>query len=93
MQTYTPANSIFDGTTTNLHSLLCVLIEILLCAHVMGKKGFNNFKFGTFSGRFKSDSTASMAVKGLICTFGSSPGCCVHEVQCSGLLPHAAGDE
>ena len=60
------ANSIFDGTTTSLHSILCTLIEILLCAHVKGKIGFNNFKFGTFNGRFKSDSAASMAVKGLI---------------------------
>ena len=59
------ANSIFDGTTTSLHSILRILIEILLCAHVKGKKGFNDFKFGTFSGCFKSDSTASMAVKGL----------------------------
>ena len=93
MHTYTPANSIFDGTTTNLHTLLCILIEILLCAHVKGRKGFNDFKSGIFSGRFKSDSTASMAVKGLICTFGSCAGCCVQEVQRSGLLPHAAGDE
>ena len=64
MDTYTPANSIFDGTTTNLHSVVCILIEILSYAHVKGKKGFNDFKFGTFGGRFKSDSAASRAVKG-----------------------------
>ena len=28
-------------------------------------KGFNDFKFGTFIGRFPSDRAASMALKGL----------------------------
>ena len=27
MPTYTPANSLFDGLVTNLHSILCILIE------------------------------------------------------------------
>ena len=31
-----------------------------------GKKGLNDFKFGTFIGRFPSDGTVSVAVKGLI---------------------------
>ena len=31
-----------------------------------GGKGFNDFKFGTFIGRFSSDGAANMAVKGLI---------------------------
>ena len=35
------------------------------CSSEGGKKGINNFQFGTFIGRFKSDSAASMAVKGL----------------------------
>ena len=29
------------------------------------EKGLNDFKFGTFGGRFPSDGAASMAVKGL----------------------------
>ena len=39
---------------------------ILSRAHVKGKKGLNDFKFGPFIGHFQSDDTASMAVKGLI---------------------------
>ena len=31
-----------------------------------GEKGLNNFKFGTFIGRFPSDDVTSMVVKGLI---------------------------
>ena len=59
------ANSIFDGTTLN--TVHHHFDRIFLCAHVKGKKGFNDFKFGTFIGCFKtkSDSVASMAVKGL----------------------------
>ena len=60
-----PANSIFDGPIINLLSILCILIQILLCAHAKGGKGLNDFKFGTFVDRFQSDGAASMAVKGL----------------------------
>ena len=38
MHTYTLANSICDGTTTHLLSMLCILIEILPCAHAKGNK-------------------------------------------------------
>ena len=62
-----PADSIFDGPITNLLSILSILIEILSCAHVKERKSQNDFKFGTFTGCFKSDSMASMAVKGLRC--------------------------
>ena len=65
MHTYTPANSIFDGPVTNLFSILCSLIEVLSCGQAKGEKGFNDFKFGTFMGRFQSVGAASMAVKGL----------------------------
>ena len=65
MFTYTPANSIFDGPLTNLLSTLRVLTEVLLRVQTKGKRGLNNFKFGTFSGRFPSDGDANMAVKGL----------------------------
>ena len=30
-----------------------------------GEKGLNDFKFGTFMGRFRNDGAASMAVRGL----------------------------
>ena len=67
MHTYTPENSIFGGSVTNLFSKLCILVEILLGAHAMGGlKSLNDFKFGTFTGRFPSDGVASMAVKGLM---------------------------
>ena len=65
MHTCTLANSIFDGSLQNLLSILGILIEILSRDHVNGKKGLNDFKFGTFVGRFWSDGAASMAVKGL----------------------------
>ena len=65
MRIYTPANSIFDGPITNLPSVLCILIKVLSCAHAKGEKGFNDFEFGTFMGRFQSVGAASMAVKGL----------------------------
>ena len=44
--------SIFDDPVTNLLSLLRTLIEIFSCAHPKGGKGLNNFKCGTFIGRF-----------------------------------------
>ena len=59
------ANSIFDGPTTNLLSVLCILIEILSGAHTTEKKSRNGFKFGTSVGCFPSDGATSMAVKGL----------------------------
>ena len=60
-----PADSVSDGPITNLLSILCFLIEILSPAHAKGEKSFNDFKFGIFTGRFLSDCTASMAMKGL----------------------------
>ena len=62
-----PVNSIFSGLITNLLSTLCSLIEILSTAYAKGeKKGFNDFKFGTFNWSFSlSVWVASMAVKGL----------------------------
>ena len=46
---------------------MCILIENLSHAHTSGEVGggLNDFKFGTFIGRFSSDSAASRAVKGL----------------------------
>ena len=55
MHTYTLANSIFDGPVRNLLSVLRVLIEILSLPRAKGNKGLNDFKFGTFIGRFESD--------------------------------------
>ena len=69
MHTYTLRSSIFDGPTTNLPSTLCILIEFLSCVELCEggeeEKSINNLKMDTFIGRFKSDSAASMAVKGL----------------------------
>ena len=70
MHTYTPANSIFDGPTTNLLLILCILIEVLSCAHVKGEKSLNDFKFGTLIDCLPSDGMTSMAVKGLKATLG-----------------------
>ena len=65
MVTYMRANSIFDGSITNLISIPCISIEVLSRAYAKGRKGLINYKFGTFTDRFPSDSAASMAVKGL----------------------------
>ena len=65
-----PADNVFDGPVTSLLSTLCILIEILSPAHAKGEKSLNDFKFGTFAGRFPSDGAASMAVKGLKRIFG-----------------------
>ena len=46
-------------------SILCILVEIFLVLMQRGQKILNGFKFGTFIGRFPSDSTASMALKEL----------------------------
>ena len=64
MHTYTPANSIADGPITTLLSMLCILVGVLLRAHVKRGKCLNDFKFGTSIGpHFLSDGAASMAVK------------------------------
>ena len=65
----TLANSIFDVLITNLLPVLWILIEILSPDHVKWGQGLNDFKFGTFLGRFWSDGAASMAVKGLRARF------------------------
>ena len=65
MLTYIPAYSIFDGPITNLLSILSILIEIFSCAHAKGGNSLNDFKFGTFIGRFLNNGAASMTVKGL----------------------------
>ena len=62
------ADSVFDDPITNLLSTLCILIEILyLLMHREKEKrrSLNYFRFGTFTGRFPSDGSESMAVKGL----------------------------
>ena len=64
MHTYTPADSIFDGPVTNLLSVLCIWVEVLLRAHAKSGESLNDFKFGSCS-RFSSDAAASTAVKGL----------------------------
>ena len=48
---------------TNLLSILCMLIEIFSRAHAQGKKDLNDFRFGTFVGRFPGEDAASRAVK------------------------------
>ena len=46
------------------------------------KKSLNDFKCGTFTGRFPSDGAASMAVKGLITELRS---CVDVEAQCGAV--------
>ena len=65
MHTYTPANSICDSSVTSLLSIPCSLVEVVSRAPAKGGKGLNDFSFGAFTGRFQSDGTESMAVKGL----------------------------
>ena len=74
MHPYKLQNAIFDDPVTNLLSVLCILIEVLLRAHAKdggggggagGRRSLNDFKFGTFIGRFPSHGASSMAVKGL----------------------------
>ena len=60
MHTYKLANSIFDGPITNLLSILCILIEVLLRAHEKGwMAGWggsrNHFMFDNFTGLFPSE--------------------------------------
>lgn len=55
----------FDVPVTNLLSVLCILKEIFSRTHAKLKKGLNDFKIGTFIGRFRNDSEASMTAKGL----------------------------
>ena len=73
MHTYTLANSIFDGPITTLLSILCILVEVLSRAHAKKGKCRNDFKFGTFIGRFSSDDATSTAMKGLIYTLMKNP--------------------
>ena len=65
MLTYTPTNSIFDGPTTTLLSVPCILMEVLSLACAKGKEVLNDFKSGIFIARFPNDDATSMAVKGL----------------------------
>ena len=66
MHAYTPAKSVFDGPVATLHSVLCVLVEVLSHVHATREKRLNDFKFDTSIGRSSSDGAASTAVKGLI---------------------------
>ena len=65
MHTSTPANSIFDKPITNLLSILCILVEVLLRVHAKRRKCLNDFKSGASTGRFSSGGAASTSVKGL----------------------------
>ena len=58
-----PANSIFDGSITNLLSILCIWVKVLSRAHANRGKSLNDFKFGMSIGRFPSDGAESTAVK------------------------------
>ena len=61
VDTFMPANSILDGPVTNLLSTLCILIEVLSCAHAKRRKGPINFKFGTLTDHFFFQVTAPQA--------------------------------
>ena len=81
-----PENSIFDGLISNLLLILCILIEILSCAHVKERKSQNDFKFGTFTGHFLIDPAESMAMKGLKYSGAQPVDCqrhsCTSEATC-----------
>ena len=66
MHTYTPADSIFDGPATYVLSVLHFDRNPVTCSCDGEKKDHNDFKLGTFIGRFQSDGAASMAAKGLM---------------------------
>ena len=48
VHTQTPPNSIFDGPVTNLLSMLCILTEILSCAHAKWAKKTEWFQIWHF---------------------------------------------
>ena len=54
------------GPVTNLLSALCILMESISRTPAKGKKGLNDFRFGTSIGHFQIEDAASAAVKGLI---------------------------
>ena len=60
-----PGDSKFDNPTTNPLSILNILIEIFSRADAKWGKSLNDYKFGTFIGRFPYDGAESMAMKGL----------------------------
>ena len=69
MHTYTPANSVFDGTVTNLLSMLYILKKSFYLLVERGGGGGGGLMISSLAllfGRFPSDGAASMAVKGLI---------------------------
>ena len=65
MHTYTPVNSIFDGPTTILLSVLCVLLEVPSRARAKTEKSLNDFKFGTSVGGFSSDGAGKHGSEGV----------------------------
>ena len=56
----------FDGLVTNLLSVLCILVEILSCAHAKGEKALTISNLALLLVVFPSDGAGSMTVKGLI---------------------------
>ena len=78
VHTYTPPNSICDGTVTNLLPILCINRNPFTGSCEGGKTSLNGFKFGTFIGSFPRDGAASMAVNGLITAHWS----CVLHMHC-----------
>ena len=63
MNAYTPEKGVFDGPVTNVLSVLCMLIQVLLTCWCEGGGRWggggqnpNHFKFfGTFTGNSQSD--------------------------------------
>ena len=68
---------------TNLLSILYILVDILSRAHTKGrgKKYLNDFKSGTFVGRFPNVGAPSMVVKGLSTTVDLNSLDTVHRLQ------------
>ena len=65
MHTYTPANSVFDDSITNLIFNTVHYDRSTFTWSSEGGKSLNDFMFGIFIGHFLSDVMANKAVKGL----------------------------
>jgi len=81
-----PANRIFDGPVTNLLSVLCILIEIIPCAHVKGWV-LTILNLALSLVIFQVIGAASMAVKGLTLLLPCLPHCLSCMSMLKGLPP------
>ena len=64
-----PTNGIFDGPVTSLLSKLCILIEVLSCAHAKGEKALMTSNLALLLVFFQSDSERVKSKRNCLKTF------------------------